>query len=105
MPRDINLAVLSGTVSSAPTIVKMRSGKDKLTFTLDVVERYRTSDNIESSHVNQIQVEVLGRNITKYADTVKKNYRYVIQGYIRRDYLGDERDRTCVRCYSIEADD
>ncbi len=105
MSRDINLTVLYGTVTSEPIVVAMKNGKPKLTFTLSVAERYKLSDGTPAEHINALRIEVLGRNVHQYRDTIRLNKRYMIHGYLRSEDSIDGRDKISVRCYSVQADD
>ena len=101
MARDINIAILSGTVDNNPTVVTTRNNKKICLFDILTVEKYRLADGRDAQHDNFLTIEALGKNVDKCMNEVRKGGRYIIHGYLRVDDVsGVEKVR--VRAYYIE---
>ena len=101
MARDINVAILSGTVDNQPTVVTTRNNKRICLFDLKTTERYRLADGRPAQHDNFLTIEALGKNVDKCMNEVHQGERFIIHGYLRVDDVsGVEKVR--VRAYYIE---
>jgi len=90
MARDVNLAVLTGTVVSTPSLVPIRGNKQMLLFTLSNTEKFINAAGAQSQHVNEIPVEVLGRNALALHSSVKRGDKCMLTGYLRVDDIHGE---------------
>ena len=99
--KDINHVMLSGTVSTTPTLVGIKHNKKMCVFTFLNTETFLTGGGQKQEHHNLITVEVLGRNAMKYYETLRKGGHYLITGYVRVDDIsGVERAR--IRAFNIQ---
>lgn len=101
MPSDINFTFLTGTVISVPSWVPLAHNKRALVFTIRNNENFKLADGRSATHVNNIVVEVLGRNADKYFSEIVINKKVQVVGYIRVDEMKGS-DRTRVRAFRIE---
>lgn len=101
MTRDVNIVVLSGTVSSSPTVVTTRTSKRICLFNLTNIEKYRLHDGRAAQHENTLVIEALGRNVDKCLSEVKHGDRCQINGYLRVDSINGE-EKVRIRAFHIE---
>lgn len=101
MPRDINMAIISGTIDNNPTVVTTRNNKKICLFDLKTVEKYVLANGSPAQHDNFLTIEALGKNVDKCMNEVRRGDRFIIHGYLRVDDVsGVEKVR--VRAYYIE---
>ena len=102
-PRDFNHVILTGTATTAPAMLDLRSGTRACMFLLRNIERYRIRNDTPAERENVIPVEVFGRNVDHALREVRPGGRYIIPGYLRADEIqGVGRIR--VRAYNIQVD-
>jgi len=100
--RDTNHVLISGTAHSNPNAVPIKNNKQLCLFTLVTDEEIFTRGK-NAKHSNFLTIEVLGRNVDKCLEMVRKGERYFISGYLRTDDL-DGIERTRIRAYNIQKD-
>lgn len=101
MAKDINVAIISGTVDNTPTVVTTRNNKRICLFNLRLIERYHLANGQPAQHVNFLTIEALGKNVDKCLQEVRLGERYQIHGYLRVDDVnGIEKVR--IRAFHIE---
>ncbi len=100
--RDTNHVLVSGTAYNDPNVIPLKNNKRLCLFTLITNEEI-FSRGRESRHQNFLQIEVLGKNIDKCLEMVRKGERFFVSGYLRTDDL-DGVERTRVRAYNVQKD-
>lgn len=101
MPSDINFTFLTGTVVTNPSWVPLAHNKRALVFTIRNNESFRLADGRSATHVNNIVIEVLGKNAEKYYYEIALHKKIQIVGYLRVDEMKGA-DRTRVRAFRVE---
>lgn len=100
--RDTNHVLISGSAYSNPTIVPIKNNKRLCLFTLITNEEIVTRGR-SGHHSNFLTIEVLGKNIDRCMEIVRKGERYFISGYLRTDDM-DGVERTRIRAYNLQKD-
>lgn len=102
---DINKVWISGTVVSEPIHTQLGNrGTSSAHFYLKIEEKFKDRNNKDTYHNNHIRVEGLGRASSKIMETVKKDSRVCVEGYLRQDRIGS-RDDVRVRLFAVYPDD
>ena len=99
--RDVNHIIVSGEVSSVPSVVSLKNNKRMCIFTLRNSERYATQDGQERTHQNFLTIEILGKNIDRAMSELRKGDRVHITGYIRNDEL-DGVGKSRIRAFNFQ---
>jgi single-stranded DNA-binding protein len=103
MRRDVNQSILTGRVSTKPTLVNLRSGKKICLFTLLCLEHYEYASGAPGSHENYITIEVVGQKACDIPTQLSIGDPCLITGYLRVDDInGVEKIR--VRALNIQKD-
>lgn len=80
----LNETTFSGEITSNPTLGDMPTGTPVLSFTLTNVESFndgRTGRPV--ARENSIVAEILGQNVSQYADLIRRGAFVVVKGAIR----------------------
>lgn len=101
---DINKVWLSGRVITQPTWEKHGSKTPITRFFIAIREKFKNKRGEESFHTSAIPVESLGRSTEKIMDTVQKGGRYMVDGYLRHDRVGNREDFK-VRTFAVYPDE
>ena len=101
---DINKLWLSGEAVTNPTQETL-GGKTKLSFfILKIKEKYYNRKKEKVFHESFVKIESLGKASYNVMDTVKKGGRYMVDGYLRQDRIGN-RDDVRARTFAVYPDE
>ena len=101
---DINKVWLSGLVVTRPLFTKLPSTTPVTSFLLQINEKFRDREKNVQFKQNLIPIESLGKNAESTADRVKEGSRFIVDGYLRQDLVGD-RNTIRVRSFAIYPDE
>ncbi len=101
---DINKVWMSGLVVKNPTLQRLGSSTPITNFVLKVRETFKNASGKKNSHISYFPIESLGRSTEKVMDTVKKGSRFMVDGYLRQDQVGNNSNIR-VRTYAVYPDE
>ena len=97
---DSNDVTFSGVITTAPSWFIIHGNKKGLIFTIRSEELFQKSDGSNSSHPNDMDVEVLGKSAEKYFKDLHVAQYCVVKGYIRTDVIGGLK-KARIRAYKV----
>ena len=99
--KDINKTFNTGALMREPTHLVLSNGSPLILFTLACKETWLNGKGNEMSHSNQLDFEVLGKDLQWMQEHLKVGKRYLVEGFTRCDIInGNKKIR--IRVFKIQ---
>ncbi len=99
--RDINKTFNTGTLTREPTLLVLDNGTPIILLTLSCKETWVNAKGVERFHINQIDLEILGKDKNWMEEHLKVGKRYLVEGFTRCDVIhGTKKVR--IRIFKIQ---
>ena len=99
--KDINKTFNTGALMREPTHLVLDNGTPLILFTLSCKETWLNAKGVERFHVNQIDFEVLGKDLQWMKEHLKVGKRYLVEGFTRCDVINGNK-KVRIRVFKIQ---